>query len=273
MSGLCRAILLWMLLCLPTAASAAPPGAAHPRVNASEKRLLALCRGMYDPGPLEKQARATFTKISQAGLRQRLAPLLPKLKSDLVDYSSVAFVLAYYGVDPRQNVDRMLLPYVRWRRNPSVGAMVMDSLPHSLERVYRRRNEEFVLRQILGFQADGSISASMSSVKADLFLDSPNLVLRTAAGRRADLERLAISLWSESGDKKKSPRIRATLQKMAGSGDPQVARAARFCREDIQRRNQRYCQGVLDRARQWAVRVERGGARMRDCVGARRRCP
>jgi hypothetical protein len=207
-------------------------------MDAGRVQLLVYCRGMYAYKP-DMSAGRYFARLRPAQIQRQLVPLRQSLRRGSPAYSSVAYVLAYYGIDVEQNVKRLLLVWNPPRALPS-GAWpgqerdgfngVEVSLP-CVERLYKRHPQRGVLRQLLTFDRDGTASEGPDYYVTDMFLAYPLPMLR-AAGEGGDgaMRQLAESVaWAgvQENPKHKGQwddysKVYAAIRRAEHQGDPSL---------------------------------------------------
>lgn len=258
-------ILLTMAL-LPVVASrgvGAVPGAGSRKDSVSEKRLLAYCvanyRGLqlrgtngYESGGYEaerKEDRAAtrfFDTLSRQRLESRLVLLRKSLYRGTIAYTSVAYVLAYHGVDVNRNAERILYAF---RAPETTPGSVLEAEKEryapwcgdffeAINRVYKRYPSDRILERVFHLSSDAEDWCDEQVV---LFLRHPAAVLRVV-NRIGQMEGFASGILPDyAGDysrvhagqtsKPDYRRVRAILGKMVRSSDRDVASNARKCRK------------------------------------------
>lgn len=199
-----------------------------------DRQIVTLCRQFSSPfGDAKKEAAAyaALEKLPRQTRARRLNGLFAALKPETLDYAGVAYTLAYYGVETRRNVERLVLPYTRYARKPGYSARnstLLEAVPDQLERLYRRRHEDFLLDTVLALPGDGHIAEILADSRLNFFLRSPEPVLRYHA-RRGKIKALAEDLREGDMADEDGKKMHAALEKALQSGDAVVRRAAQEC--------------------------------------------
>jgi hypothetical protein len=166
----------------------------------------------------------------------RLQRRIPSPRSGSAD---LAFVLAYYGVEYPRNLQRLLLPYRRWRRAASAGApmpsvheaAVLENLAEDLIILYRKRHDARSLGSLLDLPFRGAPDeAALNSRKAlyfqQLWSGHEETVLRVASRSPVRLGNVAKMLAEENehaGDRK---AVLDDVRRFTHDPDRRVAQAA-----------------------------------------------
>lgn len=184
-------------------------------------------------------------EISQEQFERRLPPaqiptwrrLQQRTPTPQPGSADLAFVLAYYGVDYAHNLQRLLLPYRRWKRvqanlgTPSAHeAAVVQNLPEDLMILFSKHHDRASLGALLDLQLGGAGEDTFTRAAIhfqQLWSRSPATILRVAAGSPTRLGSVAklLAEWNDTpGDRQ---QLLARVRKLTRYPDPQVARAAR----------------------------------------------
>lgn len=172
----------------------------------------------------EGRGRAYFRSWSSGKLRKMLAPLLNAYKPSDVRYVSVAYTLAYHGVDVDANAGRMV-KFIKASRNRAA----LDTAGERLETVYRRHPSASVLHDLLIMHGDASIQMGYNQTRIRLFLKEPGVVLKSASTDHAAADELTQALCDLDAGAN-DPAVGKTLEKMALNADPAIAAMAKRIR-------------------------------------------
>lgn len=175
----------------------------------------------------EQAAGRVLNRMPQAALCRRLVSLLTRLKPGSDAYVSVAYVLAYDGVEVVSNLRRMALAATQAGADEE-SAWV--NLPDKLAKVYWAHPSEAALRVVLRVQGDGELSEDLASVRGGLFLAHPCAALHVAAQDKVALSRLAGDLAYETVGEDGGTRarsLRRVLRRLARAAA--LSNAARVC--------------------------------------------
>jgi hypothetical protein len=206
--------------------------------------------------PVDQAARATLRRavtrlesneISQEQFEQlqpqsriatwlRLQRRIPPPRTGSAD---LAFVLAYYGVDYPRNLQRLLLPYHRWRRAASAGApmpsaheaAVVKNLAEDLIILYRKHHDARSLGALLDLQFGGAPDAAELNARKALYFQQlwsghEQVVLRAASRSPVRLGNVAKMLAEgneHAGDRK---AVLDDVRRFTHHPDSRVAQAA-----------------------------------------------
>ena len=99
----------------------------------------------------------------------------------------LAFVLAYYGVDYRRNLRRLMLPDQRWQRGK---ASMPESLSDDLMILHDKHHDTASLGALLDLVLDGGPAEGQEDIIAKLWQRQPATLLRLAAGSKTRLGNL-----------------------------------------------------------------------------------
>ena len=136
----------------------------------------------------------------------------------------MAFVLAYYGIDYQQNLQRLLLPYQRWRKGASSEREnnMLEALPTDLLILHLKHGDARSLAALLDLQLDGAPAETHASVLAEL---DPVRMLRLADGSPVRIANIGGMLLyvSDLDQQAAAKEVRPFIHHR----DPCVARAAR----------------------------------------------
>jgi hypothetical protein len=147
----------------------------------------------------------------------------------------LAFVLAYYGVDYRQNLQRLMLPASRIGSSQEGksetaaehGFNARDTLPDDLMILYRKHHDTASLGALLDLRLDGASAESQEAVIYQLWQRQPATLLRIAAGSKTRLWNIEQMVVMEGDDAKPRKQLLAELRRFGRHPDPRVAGAAR----------------------------------------------
>jgi hypothetical protein len=159
---------------------------------------------------------------------QRNMPTWQKLQQQIHYPQSgaldLAFVLAYYGVDYRRNLQRLLLPDQLWQRGK---ASMPESLSDDLKILHDRHHDTASLGALLDLVLDGGPAEGQEDIIARLWQRQPVTLLRLAAGSKTRLRNLEDMVQLEGDDLPARKQLFAELRQYGRHPDPRVAGAAR----------------------------------------------
>jgi hypothetical protein len=150
-------------------------------------------------------------------------------------YADVTLMLAYYGVDFKGNLARLLVPYERWRRVVDSRAWStpydrgeLEELPAHLALLCRKAGGSIPLERLLDLRLSGEYAHNQSGALADLWQDRPRAILRVADDTPTRLTNVSNMLEEEfCAERAGQARVFTSLQHLARTADVRVARAAR----------------------------------------------
>jgi hypothetical protein len=208
------------------------------------KALLALALLLSLPArlsPADRTAQATLRR-AVAGLEnestsprqfERLAPrrtvplwqrLQRKVRYPRYGAMDLAFVLAYYGVDYRQNLQRLFLPDQAWQRG---RASMPEGLIGDLVILHDKHHDTASLGALLDLALDGGPAEVQEATIYGIWQQEPAMLLRVAAGSKARLGALDVMVQMEGDDLKVRRQLFAELRRFSRHPDRRVAGAAR----------------------------------------------
>jgi hypothetical protein len=135
----------------------------------------------------------------------------------------LAFVLAYYGVDYRRNLQRLLLPDQLWQRGK---ALMPESLTGDLVILHDKHHDTASLGALLDLSLDGDPAEEQEAAIYELWQRQPVTLLRVAARSRARLGSLEVMVQMEGDDAKARKQLFAELRQFGHHPDRRVAGAA-----------------------------------------------
>jgi hypothetical protein len=191
--------------------------------------LASLRRAVADVERRETPTAKNLARFEQLAPRSRVPTwrrLQRRLLSSRPGSADLAFVLGYYGIDYQQNLQRLLLPYQRWRKGSSSerDSNMLEALPTDLRILYLKRHDVRSLGALLDLQLDGAPAEVLSSILADLWSQNPITMLRLSDGYPVRIANLAGMLeYVNDLDRKAAKEVRPFIHHR----DPRVARAAR----------------------------------------------
>lgn len=225
---------------------------ASPPLSPADRALVRRCQAFYgiseDRPGIQKESQAAkqfLDAMPRSELERRLVPIRKTLYRGTHTYTSVAFVLAYYGIDFDHNAQRVVEAIrLGWKPPAKLRAIHRFSnedfdysgeyeVAYAVERLYKRRHSARLLVSYLRAPSDGAAAEDQADTVATLFLAYPTDVLWAA---RKDLERLSDCLGYDSGDVHGPRLARRTLRTLEHHHDPQTASLAK----DLHRRLERY---------------------------------
>lgn len=136
----------------------------------------------------------------------------------------LAFVLAYYGVDYRENLQRLMLPDRLWTKGK---APMPESLTDDLTILHNKHHDTASLGALLDLKLDGGPGEEQEGAIYDLWQRQPTALLRLAAGSKSRLGNLEDMVQIEGDDAKARKQLFAELRRFGRHPDPRVAAAAR----------------------------------------------
>jgi hypothetical protein len=184
--------------------------------------------GVIGPRQFERQAPR-----SNIPTWQRLQRRIPSTQSGSAD---LALALAYYGVEYRQNLGRLLAPYRRWTQTHQKqqgpisrhDASVVQSLPTDLGILYRKHRDAQSLGLLLDLRldADEQAEGQRQEVLRHLWPENEVAILRAASGSRERLQSVAEMLDANYASTAGARATHAELQRLTHHPDRRVAKAA-----------------------------------------------
>jgi len=248
--GILLSVGLWIGCCPPTHGQV-----ASPPLSSADRELVHRCEAMYgtvsftqeDVPRAKKRMQAVqqfFDTMPRSKIEERLVPIRQSLYRGTHAYTSVAFVLAYYGIDFDRNAQRVVeaiqlqsappakLRAVQRKREEDTG---VEEVSNAVERLYRRHRSAKLLVAYLHAPTDGILAEDQAVTVSALFLAYPADVLRAA---QRDLDRLSELLVYDRGgttyDIKHGDAglVRRTLSTLVYSRDPVTTSLAK----DLHRR-------------------------------------
>lgn len=215
--------IVWML----AASTLAPLSPTDRAEQAAIRRAV----GQLENGKIRQSRFEQLLPRSHIPTWQRIQRQIPSTRSGSAD---LAFVLAYYGVEYRHNLDRLLLPYRRWRQalaSPAASggshdAAVVESLPDDLRLLYLKHHDIHSLGALLGMQLDGAYSENQMGVLQQLWNSHAVEMLRAAAGSPVRLGNIAEMLAGENEKPADERAVLAELRPFTRHHDQRVAQAA-----------------------------------------------
>ncbi len=194
------------------------------RLNASQKHLVKLCKRSY----LQRDSKAEkeLETLTQAGLRKRLAPCLKHLKPTNPEYGYTAFVLAFNGIDIRENYNRL---------RGCCDEEGNDIFPYVSFQIYRRHQKDYIFNELMDTTEDGALAIDWDCARASLFTVYPDAMLQVAAKNPKRLDILAQSLAGECfyGYEAGYKKIKPYLQNTVKGDNAAMANAAQVCLKRI----------------------------------------
>jgi hypothetical protein len=202
---------------------------ATPRLSPADQAARHTLRRAVSALETDKISFQQFERLvpqSNVPAWRRLQRQIPATQSGSAD---LAFVLAYYGVDCEQNLQRLLLPYWRWRRRVSSShdRLVLDGLPHDLALLYQRHRDARSLDALVDMDLDGDYAEAQHGAFDDVWTRLPAITLRLASGSSKRLERIEWLFYLSTMDALESEEtVLAPLRRFSHHSDPSVRRAA-----------------------------------------------
>jgi hypothetical protein len=244
---------LWSYCCSPTCAQL-----ASPPLTTADQALVHRCEAMYgtmsgteEDIPRVKNrmqaAKQFFDAMPRSEIERRLVPIRKSLYRGTHAYTSVAFVLAYYGIDFDLNAQRVVeaihllgKPPAKLRavQRKAEGDSGAEEVADAVERLYKRRHSASLLVSYLRAPADGILAEDQAITISSLFLAYPTDVLWAA---RKDLGRLSESLvydrggWTYDTKHGDASLVRRTLHTLEHSRDADTAAQAKDLRRRFER--------------------------------------
>jgi hypothetical protein len=215
---------------------------ASPPLSTSDRALVQRCMAMYGRWDVpegqeqarHKAAKRFFNAMPRAEIARRLVPIRKALYRGTRAYTSVAFVLAYYGSDVGRNGLRVV-EAIRLANNPPVKLKAAGfkgqgnddagdwEVASAVETLYRRHRSAAMLQAYLRAPVDGAIGEDWWSTVGELFLLYPTNVLRAASDPH-DMKALAECASAGVDD---DSTVQRTIRTLEHSHDPQIAQLAR----------------------------------------------
>jgi hypothetical protein len=214
-------------LCLGLYVLFAPPAKAD--LTAQQKHLVKACNAMLlytraDNYEAALKAQKQLDRTPRSTLRRQLEPCLKQVPVGSGAYQSVAFVLAYYGIDVTENARRMLIYRPVPKDYKDVGRVAED-VYYRLAHIYSLRHRNaYILERILSDKSDGAGATAVRGVRLRFLVKYPETVLRVVSRKPANLKLLARDVAGEGG--KEERRI---LLRMSRHHDKTIKTSARYC--------------------------------------------
>jgi hypothetical protein len=220
---------LAVVLAMGVLAGAGSLVAHSAQLSSSDRAALAsLRRAVADVESWEAPTAKDLARFEQLAPRSRVPTwrrLQRRLPSSRPGSADLAFVLAYYGIDYQQNLQRLLLPYRRWRKGSSSEREqnMLEALPTDLLILYLKHHDVRSLGALLDLQLDGAPAEVHSSVLAALW--DPVRMLRLSDGSPVRIANIGgMLLYVSDLDRKAAAK---EVRPFIHHRDPRVARAAR----------------------------------------------
>ncbi len=190
-----------------------------------------------------KAAKRFFDRMPSAEIARRLTPIRKALYRGTRAYTSVSFVLAYYGIDFEKNALRVVESIHLMKHTPAklqeAGFKPQGQDPYGAQGVagavktlYSRNHSAPLMRAYLRAPVDGFMAEDSLDTIGKLFLKYPGRLL-VAASSPDDMKSLAECAYSVSGDWAKSnkprryPKVRRIIHNLEQSSDLNTARLAK----------------------------------------------
>ncbi len=213
-----------------------------------------------------KHAQLKFDRIERAKLKSALVSLLKKSIAVGLRYTSVAYVLAHYGIDRHANTQRMLyclddryiLATPEAIREQVTGGEAYPKVAKPFIELYDQHPMPDLLVFIMNANVDGGLAEHVEEFLSELFFLYPCQVI-AAASRSHNKEfgtvgiaRLALNLVDAAGDwdghRGKQPqneheaarmgiydRVRRVIRRECNSRNPSCARLALQLRREFEK--------------------------------------
>jgi hypothetical protein len=204
---------------------------------------LALALLLSQPAQLPAADRAAQVTLRRAvsqlekgtisrGQFERLAPrrsvptwqrLQRRLRYPQAGTLDLAFVLAYYGIDYRQNLRRLVLPAKLWQ---SGKAPMPEYLTDDLVILHEKHHDTASLAALLDLALDGGPAEGQEAAIYAQWQRQPATLLRLAVGSETRLRNLADMVQMEGDDPQVRKQLFAELRRLGRHRDRRVAKAA-----------------------------------------------
>jgi hypothetical protein len=215
-----------LCLCVFTRSPSCPRDVARPpaRLSPADQAVRTRLRRAVDG--LEKVAisRQQFERLAPRSKVPTWQRLQRRLHYPRLGALDLAFVLAYYWVDYRQNLQRLLLPDRRWVRGK---AAMPESLTGDLVILHRKHHDDASLGALLDVRLDGGPGEEHEYALYQLWKRKPATLLRLAAGSKRRLGTLEGMVLMEGDAVMERNPILMELRKFTRHQDRRVAGAAR----------------------------------------------
>ncbi|MCX6381918.1 MAG: hypothetical protein NT023_20980 [Armatimonadetes bacterium] len=228
---------------------------SSPSLSKEDRALVRWCLARYGlPGvyadqevverAAERAAKRFFDRMPSAEIARRLTPIRKALYRGTRAYTSVSFVLAYYGIDFEKNALRvveslslMILDKPSKLKLAGLASLGQDSggaegVPAAVTKLYARNQSASLLRAYLHSPADGTLMEDKCWTLGGFFLKYPAQVLQAAATPR-DMESLAFYAYEVSDDhrRRRGRKVWRILDKLEGDNDAIIVRLAKRFRK------------------------------------------
>jgi hypothetical protein len=220
---------------------------ADPPLTPSDRAVVQKCMDMYGVSrynsesteaieAAKAQAKSYFSRIPKGTLTQTLVPIRKSLYRGTSAYTSVAFVLAYYGIDFEQNA-RRVVGSIALAGTPPAKLIATGFHETEFDRageweagdavttLYRHHHSAVLLQSYLRAPVDGAIAEGWNSYILDLFLAFPGDVLRASKSEQ-DMKKLAEAILGEDPPGDEHARVLKTIQRMRRSRNAELAALA-----------------------------------------------
>jgi hypothetical protein len=135
----------------------------------------------------------------------------------------LAFVLAYYGVDYRQNLQQLMRPARLWLKDK---APMPEYLAQDLAILHEKHRDTASLAALLDLVLDGHPGEEQEAIVYDLWQREARTMLRLAAGSKTRLRTLEDMVLMEGDDLEARKELFAELRRLGRHHDRRVAAAA-----------------------------------------------
>lgn len=224
---------------------------SSPSLSKEDRVLVRWCLARYGLGSYwfaqesaeksaERAAKRFFDRMPTTEIGSRLTPVRKALYRGTRAYTSVSFVLAYYGIDFEKNALRVVESMALLTENKpsklklaglaslgqdSVGA---EGVPAAVTKLYARNQSASLLRAYLHSPADGTLMEDKCWTLGGFFLKYPAQVLQAAATPR-DMESLAFYVYEVSDDhrRRRGRKVWRILDRLEGNSDANIVRLAK----------------------------------------------
>ncbi len=200
---------------------------ASPPLSRADRALVHRCLDMYGPyeggdeaeiaaeEAAKPRAKRLFDRMPKSEIERRLVPIRKSLYRGTRAYASVAYVLAYYGIDFDFNAGRVVEAISLAYRPPAkLRAAGFKLNVHdenqrdyageveaggAVNALYRRHHSDSLLRAYLRAPGDGEVGEDQWSEIGELFMLFPHHVLRAMQSQH-DIAILASDIYEGAGD-------------------------------------------------------------------------
>lgn len=231
---------------------------ASPSLSTEERALVRWCLARYGlhfiysgsreaEKSAERAAKRYFDKMSTAEIARRLTPIRKALYRGTRAYTSVSFVLAYYGIDFEKNALRVVesLSFLIENKPSKLKLAGLEPLGQdavgaeeascAVANLYSRYRSVALMRAYLRAPADGFMAEDHWDVVGRLFLKYPAQVLQ-AAVTPSDIESLAFCVFDVSDDyfggkKRRGRKVWRILDRLERGNDANIIRLAKRFRK------------------------------------------